>query len=89
MTQEEYDSLTPYYNLMKTIVVNAAASNLPIAYRELIIKLNKVRGHSICNCSSGLFTGTSRLYNEYVAYEAENKPKPSPKKNKRKSQDSL
>lgn len=84
MTQEEYESLKPYEALMKTIIINSAASNLPIDYREKIVAYNKARGYSICNCSSGLFQGTSKLYNEYLAYEKD-KPEPTVKRNKRKS----
>lgn len=90
MTQEEYDSIKPYTDLMRTIIINSAASNIPIAYRELVLKLNKQRGYSICNCSSGIFQGTTRLYKELLAYEkakteTETKPtKSNTKTNKRK-----
>ena len=88
MTQEEYDSLKPYTDLMRTIIINSAASNLPIAYREIVLKLNKQRGYSICNCSSGIFQGTTRLYKELLEYEkakTETKPtKSNSKTNKRK-----
>lgn len=85
MIQEEYDKLTPYKELMRTIIINAAASNVPIAYRELVVKYNKSRGYSICNCSSGIYQGTTRLYKEYIEYEAKSKEETKPTKSNTKN----
>ncbi len=86
MIQEEFENLQPYVGLMRKIMIDSAASNVPISYRELIKKYNKIRGYSICNCSSGIYEGTCRLYKEYLAYGKEQQgDKPPTKKHKRKS----
>lgn len=72
MTQELYDRLTPFASLMRQIIINSAASNLPIEYKTVLQEVGNQLGiHLSCNCSSGWFTLTSKLYAEYLKYTNE------------------
>ncbi len=70
MTEELFNKLQPWRQLMRTIVINSSCSNVPIAFRELVLSTMKTRGISLCNCNSGVLNATSRLYQEMLKYEA-------------------
>lgn len=73
MTKENYEALMPYKDLMRTIIINSAASNLPIGYKIAAETAGKEYGiHLSCNCSSGWFTLTSRIYKEFLKFSNEN-----------------
>lgn len=72
MTQELYNQLTPFVQLMRQIIINSAASNLPIEYKTTLQQVGNQLGiHLSCNCSSGWFTLTSKLYTEYLKFTNE------------------
>lgn len=71
MTKEQYLKLKPFENIMKSIIINASAAGVPIEYREIVADMGRKEGYNICTtCSSGIFTLTSRLYNEYIKIKA-------------------
>ncbi len=70
MTEDLFNKLQPWRQLMRTIVINSSCSNVPIAFRELVLSTMKTRGISLCNCNSGVLNATSRLYQELLKYEA-------------------
>lgn len=70
MTEDLFNKLQPWRQLMRTIVINSSCSNVPIAFRELVLSTMKTRGISLCNCNSGVLNATSRLYQEMLKYEA-------------------
>lgn len=70
MTEDLFNKLQPWRQLMRTIVINSSCSNVPIAFRELVLSTIKMRGISLCNCNSGVLNATSRLYQEMLKYEA-------------------
>jgi hypothetical protein len=76
MDKTQYETIKPFRDLMKKIIVNSAASNLPIEYRTTLEAVGKELGYKLsCTCSSGWFTLTSRVYNEMLTYEETNKKK--------------
>ena len=80
MTIEQYNDLKPFEGEMQQIIRNNAIISTPIEF-------SKELGYNVCNCTSGTFTLTSRLYNEYLklkAHEREELETKSTKTNKRK-----
>lgn len=76
MDKTQYEKIKPFRDLMKKIIVNSAASNLPIEYRTTLEAVGNELGYKLsCSCSSGWFTLTSRVYNEMLTYEETNKKK--------------
>lgn len=72
MTQETYNALVPYKELMRTIIINSAASNLPISYRQTLQSAGTELGLKLsCTCSSGWFKLTSDVYKEFLKYKSE------------------
>lgn len=69
MTEELYNKLQPYKEMMKTMIRNSSYSNVPIDYQELVLGELQGRGISLCHCSSGVLNATSRLYQEMMTYE--------------------
>lgn len=69
MTEELYNKLQPYRDMMKAIVVNSSYSSVPFEYQELVLGTMKQRGVSLCQCPSGVINATSRLYQEALIYE--------------------
>lgn len=63
MTKEDYEFGVKYQDLMRTIITNKAASYIPIEYIEFL----QSRKYTTCNCNAGVFTGTSKFYNEWIA----------------------
>lgn len=87
MTIEQYNNLKPFEGEMQQIIRNNAIINTPIEFRETIHRIGKELGYNVCNCTSGTFTLTSRLYNEYLklkAHEREELETKNTKINKRK-----
>jgi hypothetical protein len=71
MTRENYYKLLPFRNLMAQIIMNSSASQLPIEYKQILVEAGKEYGYKLsCNCSSGWFVLTSKLYKEFIAEEA-------------------
>ena len=73
MTEELYNKLQPYKEIMRAMVINSACSNVPIAFRELVLGEMKGRGISLCHCNSGVLNATSRLYQEFLFYDKTHK----------------
>lgn len=71
MTEELYNKLLPYRDMMQAMIRNSACANVPLAFRELVLGEMKVRGISLCHCNSGVLNATSRLYQEFLIYEKE------------------
>lgn len=71
MTLDEYNILSKHEDTMKTIIINRAISNIPIAYREDALSIARKKGYLSCDCQSGIFSATSRLYNEYIVMKNE------------------
>lgn len=69
MTEDLYNKLQPYRDMMKAIVVNSSYSSVPFEYQELVLGTMKQRGVSLCHCPSGVINATSRLYQEALLYE--------------------
>lgn len=75
ITQEEYNAISKYVDVIKQIITDRAISSLSIGYREEVLeKVAKKYGWFTCNCGAGIFTATSRVYNAYLEYKnTENK----------------
>lgn len=73
MTEELYNKLQPYREMMRAMVINSACSNMPITFRELVLGEMKGRGISLCHCNSGVLNATSRLYQEFLIYDKTHK----------------
>lgn len=71
MTEELYNKLLPYREMMQAMIINSACANVPLAFRELVLGEMKGRGISLCHCNSGVLNATSRLYQEFLLYEKE------------------
>lgn len=71
ITDKEYKILNKHRETMKTIIINRAISDIPIEFREDVLELAKDKKLLNCNCSSGIFTAVSRLYNAMLARDAE------------------
>lgn len=70
MQKELYLKLRPYKDLMRQIIINSSASNIPIGYKTTLEEAGKEFGYKLsCNCSSGWFVLTSKVYKEYCAAE--------------------
>lgn len=70
LTKSEYQRLYPYKDLIKTIIVNSSASNLPIGYKTAAEEIAKNHGYNMsCHCSSGWFKVTSKINNLLIEYE--------------------
>lgn len=62
LSQREYERLYPYKELIKNIIVNSSASNLPIGYKIAAEEIAKEHGYNMsCHCSSGWFKVTSKI----------------------------
>lgn len=101
LSQREYERLYPYKDLIKTIIINASTSNLPIGYKIAAEEIAKVHGYNMsCHCSSGWFKVTSKIsgwMNEFetaklreealkkTEKDEKNNDKRSSRSNKRKS----
>ena len=83
MTQESYNALLPYKELMRTIIINSAASSLPIEYREALVTAGKEDGHKLsCTCSTGWYSLTNAVYHEFLKFTAQqNETKTKVKRN--------
>ena len=92
MTQESYNALLPYKDLMRTIIINSAASSLPIGFQQALQQAGKEDGYKLsCTCSSGWFKLTSAVYQKFLKFRAthddkkeESTDRKSDRKNKRK-----
>lgn len=71
LTKKEYEILNIHRATMKQIIVDRAISTITVAFREDVLQLAKDKRILNCNCSSGIFTAVSRLYNAMLAYEAQ------------------
>lgn len=71
MTEELYNKLLPYREMMQAMIRNSACASVPLAFRELVLGEMKGRGISLCHCNSGVLNATSRLYQEFLLYEQE------------------
>ena len=71
ITDKEYKILNKHRETMKTIIINRAISEITIEFREDVLELAKDKKLLNCNCSSGIFTAVSRLYNAMLARDAE------------------
>ena len=69
MTKEDYEFGVKYQDLMRTIITNKAASYIPIEYVEFL----QSRKYTTCKCNAGVFTGTSRFFNDWLAAGEETK----------------
>ena len=70
LTKSEYQRLYPYKELIKTIIVNSSASNLPIGYKIAAEEIAQNHGYNMsCHCSSGWFKVTSKISNLLIEYE--------------------
>lgn len=71
LDDKEYKLLDRHRDTMKMIIVNRAISEIPVEFREDVLELAKDKKLLNCNCSSGIFTAVSRLYNAMLAYETQ------------------
>lgn len=69
MTQESYNALLPYKELMRTIIINSSVSSLPIGYQEALKQAGSELGLKLsCTCSSGWFRLTSDVYKDFLKF---------------------
>ena len=89
MTREHYYKLLPFKDLMAQIIINSSASHLPIEYKQILEEAGKEYGYKLsCNCSSGWFVLTSKLYRELLAEEAKIHKEQEEKENESSKADS-
>lgn len=89
MTRENYYKLLPFQNLMAQIIINSSASNIPIEYKQILEEAGKEYGYKLsCNCSSGWFVLTSKLYKEFLAEKAIIQKEQEEKENESRKTDS-
>ena len=89
MTRENYYKLLPFRNLMAQIIINSSASNIPIEYKQILEEAGKEFGYKLsCNCSSGWFVLTSKLYKEFLAEKAIIQKEQEEKENESRKTDS-
>lgn len=89
MTKEQYEELVPFESYMAQVIVNASASSVPIEYKQVLERIGSENNIKLsCNCSSGWFKLTSKIYDAYLVakkkYEVKNE-KGSSGKNSRAS----
>lgn len=73
LNESEYNRLYPYKELIRTIIINSSASNLPNGYKIAAEEIGKAHGVRIsCSCSSGWFKITSTIYQWMLEYETNN-----------------
>jgi hypothetical protein len=67
ITKEQYEELVPFERYMAQVIVNASASAVPIEYRRVLGRIGSENNIKLsCNCSSGWFKLTSKIYDEYL-----------------------
>ena len=83
MTQESYNALLPFKDLMRTIIINSAASSLPIEYKTALEAAGKEDGYKLsCSCSTGWYSLTNAVYHEFIKFNAQhNETKTKAKRN--------
>lgn len=69
LTATEYETLCAHKDTMKTIIINRAISEIPVAFREDVLQIAKNKHILNCNCSAGIFSAVSKLYNAMLDYE--------------------
>lgn len=68
MTKEQYEQLVPFESYMAQVIVNASASSVPIEYKQVLERIGSENNIKLsCNCSSGWFKLTSKIYDAYLA----------------------
>lgn len=90
MTKEQYEQLVPFESYMAQVIVNASASSVPIEYKQVLERIGSENNIKLsCNCSSGWFKLTSKIYDAYLAakkkYNVVKNEKSSSGKNNRAS----
>ena len=66
ISREFYEFGAEYKDTIRNILINHSCGNIPIEYSEFLRK----NGYSDCNCSAGIFNGTSRFYNQWLEAKA-------------------
>lgn len=66
ISKEDYEFGVKYLPTIKSIIIDKACSSIPIEYSEFL----RSKGYSDCNCSAGIFNGTSRFYNAWLEAKA-------------------
>lgn len=82
ISKEDYEFGVKYKDTIRNIIINHSSGNIPIEYSEFL----RSKGYSDCNCSAGIFNGTSRFYNQWLeAKSAYEETRQNSKTSKRKS----
>lgn len=67
ITKEQYEQLVPFERYMAQVIVNASASSVPIEYKQVLERIGSENNIKLsCNCSSGWFKLTSKIYDAYL-----------------------
>lgn len=87
MTEEEYKIVEANLDEIESIIRSKSMFHCSMKLKEQIFPIADIKCKA---CSGNIWSGIQRLYTAFIRMRNEkNTVNPSPKKNKRKSQDSL